>query len=99
MKELERRLEVVEGRVAGDDDRDAPARPVLQGREDECARLDGRAGDLQAVAGCEACEQRGALDEGAELFYGGRTFDRYFFLPDVATLTRVDPIATSGRKK
>src|SRR5207248_1558364 len=68
MKETERRFEVVDRRIAGDDDGDTLARLLLNCGEDQRASLDRRAGDLVAmIAGERALEKGGAGSESAEL--------------------------------
>src|SRR5262249_58819605 len=67
MEEAQRGLEIVDRRVAGDDDGDAAPLRFLQRREHERARLGGGAGDVDALRGIgDALESRGPRDCGAK---------------------------------
>jgi len=67
MEEAQRRFEVVDGRVAGDDDRHPPLLRLLERRQDQRARLLRRAGDVEArVWGGDALEGPCPRDLGAD---------------------------------
>ena len=67
MKQPQRRFEVVDGRVSGHDDGDAPLQSLLKRSDEQRARFDRRAGDLQAIRSEEALKRAGGGEFRAKL--------------------------------
>jgi hypothetical protein len=67
MKEPQRGLEVVDGRVAGRDDRNAPAMMILHRGDEQRARFDRCAGDVESRGAGELSKEGSALDARAEI--------------------------------
>ena len=67
MKQPQRRFEVVDGRVSRHDDGDAPLQSLLKRSDEQRARFDRRAGDLQAIRGEEALKRAGGGEFRAKL--------------------------------
>jgi hypothetical protein len=69
MKKPQRRLEVGQSCIAGRDDGDATAMPVLQRRDQQRTRFDGGAGDVETPVTLEQPRKKGRpRDTRAQLF-------------------------------
>ena len=68
MKKTQRRFEIIDGRIARNDDGDPIARRLLHRRENQRARFDGRAGNLDASLRSErALKKRRVRSERAQM--------------------------------